>query len=40
MGPLVFLFSLLWVLILMLLTIVFETVKAANGNPVTALKHE
>ncbi len=40
LSPLVFLTSILWVLLLMLITILYETVKAAKGNPVVALKHE
>jgi putative ABC transport system permease protein len=40
LGPSIFVISVAGVLALMLLTIFYETVKAARANPVKALKHE
>ncbi len=40
LGPLVFVLSGVLVLFLMVLTIGFETMRAARANPVNALKHE
>lgn len=40
LGPLVFIMSGFLVLLLMLLTIGYETLRASSANPVNALKHE